>query len=67
MTVISNPYDVPIHGTPIKVDVKRFLTDSEYLVSIMGEDIVTELAKIIETKWNEELGIFLPVAVEKGE
>ena len=67
MTVISNPDDVPVRGTPIKVDVKRFLTDSEYLVSIMGEDIVTELAKIIETKWNEELGIFLPVAVEKDE
>jgi hypothetical protein len=45
---------VPVHGTPIKVDVKRFLTDSEYLVSIMGEDIVKELATIIETKWNEE-------------
>jgi len=28
-------------------------------VSIMGEDIVAELAIIIETKWNEE--------VEKGE
>ena len=54
MTVISNPDDVPVRGTPIKVDVKRFLTDSEYLVSIMGEDIVTELATIIETKWNEE-------------
>jgi hypothetical protein len=55
MTVISNPDDVPVRGTPIKVDVKRFLTDSEYLVSIMGKDIVEELATIIETKWNEEV------------
>ena len=55
MTVISNPDDVPVRGTPIKVDVKRFLTDSEYLVSIMGEDIVKEVATIIETKWNEEV------------
>jgi hypothetical protein len=55
MTVISNPDDVPVRGTPIKVDVKRFLADSEYLVSIMGEDIVKEVATIIETKWNEEV------------
>ena len=54
MTVISNPDDVPVRGTPIKVDLKRFMTDDAYVAEILGEDNFNELLAMVEGLLAEE-------------
>jgi hypothetical protein len=54
MTVISNPDDVPAGGTRIKVDMKRFMTDDEYLIAILGEDNFNKLLAMVEGILAEE-------------
>lgn len=54
MTVISNPGDVPAGGTRIKLDIKRFMTDDDYLIEIVGEDNFNELMVIVEGILAEE-------------
>jgi hypothetical protein len=54
MTVISNPDDVPAGGTRIKLDLKRFMTDDDYVVEIVGEDNFNDLLKMVEGILAEE-------------
>ena len=54
MTVISNPDDVPIGGTRIKLDLKRFMTDDDYVAEIVGEDNFNELVAMVEVIMAEE-------------
>ena len=54
MTVISNPDDVPAGGTHIKLDLKRFMTDDDYVAEIVGEDNFNELVAKLEGILAEE-------------
>ena len=54
MTVISNPDDVPAGGTRIKLDLKRFMTDDEYVAEIVGEDNFNKLLAMVEGILAEE-------------
>ena len=54
MTVISNPDDVPAGGTRITLDLKRFMTDDDYVVEIVGEDNFNDLLKMVEGILAEE-------------
>ena len=54
MTVISNPDDVPTGGTRIKLDLKRFMTDDDYVAEIVGEDNFNELVAMVEVILSEE-------------
>lgn len=54
MTVISNPDDVPAGGTRIKLDLKRFMTDDDYVAEIVGEDNFNELVAMVEGILAEE-------------
>jgi hypothetical protein len=54
MTVISNPDDVPAGGTRIKLDLKRFMTDDDYVAEIVGEDNFNKLVAMVEGILAEE-------------